>query len=128
MSYCRFSSDDFTSDLYVYEGGEGVVIHVASRRYGPEYVEALPAPVALDPDDGVAWEAWVSRRAEVSALGLRHELHPIGLPHDGGDLYGLHHDEAAEIVDYLEALGYRVPAGVAALLREDAQFPEGATA
>lgn len=32
MSYCRFSSMDFTCDIYAYESNEGYVIHVAANR------------------------------------------------------------------------------------------------
>lgn len=33
MSYCRFSTDDFRSDIYCYESIEGYQIHVAAFRY-----------------------------------------------------------------------------------------------
>ena len=32
MSYCRWSSDDFRCDLYIYESAAGFVIHVAANR------------------------------------------------------------------------------------------------
>lgn len=33
MSYCRFSSDNFTSDFYCYESESGYVIHLAGSRW-----------------------------------------------------------------------------------------------
>lgn len=37
MSYCRFSSDDFRSDVYIYaDSGGGYTTHVASHRYDGE--------------------------------------------------------------------------------------------
>ena len=33
MSICRFSSDDFTCDLYCYQSDGGFFIHVAANRY-----------------------------------------------------------------------------------------------
>ena len=33
MSWVRWSSDDFRSDVYVYESDEGVTIHVAANRH-----------------------------------------------------------------------------------------------
>ncbi len=32
MSYCRWSSDGYSSDVYVYEGEHGYVCHVAARK------------------------------------------------------------------------------------------------
>lgn len=32
MSYCRFSTDNFRSDVYVYYGDEGYTCHIASRK------------------------------------------------------------------------------------------------
>lgn len=32
MSYCRWSTDDYRCDLYVYEGGDGWHCHVAGGR------------------------------------------------------------------------------------------------
>ena len=32
MSYCRFSTDGFQCDAYVYESDAGYITHVASRR------------------------------------------------------------------------------------------------
>lgn len=32
VSYCRWSCDGHRSDVYVYEGGDGFVIHVACKR------------------------------------------------------------------------------------------------
>jgi hypothetical protein len=33
MSYCRFSTDNFNSDVYVYESEQGYVVHIAENRY-----------------------------------------------------------------------------------------------
>lgn len=35
MSYVRFSSDNFKSDVYVYESDDGFVVYVASNRLKP---------------------------------------------------------------------------------------------
>jgi hypothetical protein len=104
-----------------------VVIHVAARRNPAAAFDALPDPVPCDPHDQAAFARWFERSQDVIAILDGYELEPIGLPHDGRSWYYLSHAEAAEIVDYLEALGYFVPAGVAASLREDAQLPGGAT-
>lgn len=41
MSYCRFSSDNWKSDVYVYDGSDGIIIHIASKRY-EGYIPKLP--------------------------------------------------------------------------------------
>lgn len=41
MSYCRFSSDNWKSDVYVYDGSDGIIVHVASQRY-EGYIPKLP--------------------------------------------------------------------------------------
>ena len=33
MSYCRFSSDNWNSDIYCYQSVDGYMIHVASNRF-----------------------------------------------------------------------------------------------
>lgn len=44
MSYCRFSTDDYQCDVYVYEDvGGWWSTHVAGNR--PVYAEPLPDPV-----------------------------------------------------------------------------------
>ena len=41
MSYCRFSSDNWKSDVYIYYGKEGYTVHVAQYRYTGE-IPSLP--------------------------------------------------------------------------------------
>ena len=37
MSYCRWSSLDYTCDIYAYESAYGYEVHIAhSRRMGPQ--------------------------------------------------------------------------------------------
>lgn len=57
MSYCRWSSDDFQCDVYVYaDVYGGWTIHVASRRR--DWVKAcmtLPPPVPFSKENMTAW-------------------------------------------------------------------------
>jgi len=51
MSYCRFSSNNFSSDLYIYESIDaGFVIHVASSRFIGDIpkVPALNSGISAD--------------------------------------------------------------------------------
>ena len=64
MSYCRWSSDDFTSDVYVYAHVDGGwTTHIASRRHAAD-LSKLPPPVELLPDNVAAW---VARNKELHA-------------------------------------------------------------
>ena len=122
MSYCRWSSDDFRCDLYVYGGGDGGVrIYVASQRHDiPE--DAYPPPVA---DADV--DAWVSRHMQVMKLIEGAKRVPIGLPYDG-ESWHLGYREAAVKVRELIAAGYRCDPSVADELEAEAEAarPSGA--
>jgi hypothetical protein len=119
MSYCRWSCDDFSSDLYCYEPeGGGYLTEVATKRI----VFAEPLPPAV-PFDSQHLERWTARHKVVMNIVGRSQRVPIGLPHDGETFF----DES--LLDFenrlltLRALGYRFPdhvlENVAAELAED---------
>ena len=113
MSYCRWSSDDFQCDVYVYadvHGGWQTWV-AASRRV---YKEPLPPPAPMSD-----LKAWMLREKVMRALLDITSLAPIGLPHDGE---GFHDDTPGECADRLEslrALGYNVPQYAIDALREE---------
>ena len=114
MSYCRWSSDDHRSDLYVYaDCYGGWAIHVANRRRLIDW-DALPPEV--EPYDPAAW---IARYKAVQPIIEAAELERIELPHAGETIRIGSADECAAKVDELEALGYWVPAGVADAIRAD---------
>lgn len=118
MSYCRWSSDDFRSDLYVYEAAEGVFVGVAGGRLVlPEMPPALPARGTVSVDEWI--EAFIERNHVVMDIVDAAERVEIDLPQAGEHFYGLTFEEAADKVAELAALGYHVPAGVEAALREE---------
>ena|SRR6478752_3658803 len=117
MSYCRWSSDDFASDLYIYESAEGFVIHVASSRHVVDR-SGLP-PVVEFGDPGWA-EAWAERGMAVMELVKDAPLEKIDLPQAGESFTFDDAIEAADKVVELKALGYHVPDGVVEALREEA--------
>lgn len=112
MSYCRFSTDDYQCDLYVYESDQGIEICVAGTRY--HYQEPLPANIAFKDFD-----AWLKRHNKVMAMTRDAVKEPIGLPHDGGYFTFPDREDAAEFVEKLGALGYQFPADLPAWLREE---------
>lgn len=118
MSYCRWSSSNFGCDLYVYEDtGGGWTIHVAANRV----VGHVPEVVwPIDPNDPEANARFATTQSEQTKFVVSAKREPIALPH-AGETFNLPTALAcAEKVEELAALGYRVPAYVAATLREEA--------
>jgi hypothetical protein len=118
MSYCRWSTDDFGCDLYVYEDvNGGWTIHIAQSRV----VGEVP-PVdwsLLDGPAGTGAEFVRQHKAQTDFV-FGAEFEPINLPHAGQTFNLPTADEAAAKVEELLALGYRAPAYVAANLRAEA--------
>lgn len=117
MSYCRWSSDDFKSDLYVYENVAGCwTIHVASNRHVGDCPKII---LPDDPEDQAQLDAAMrSYRAQMDFLQAAERV-PIGLPHDGQTFHEPTPGACADRIEALVALGYRVPAGVVEALREE---------
>lgn len=98
MSYCRFSSLDFTCDLYVYHG-VGWEVHCAEVRHNHS-VENLPV------ESG-------KRLVEVMRRVQYSRVEAIRLPHAGEAFTFDTPGEAAAMIRKLVALGYRAPTGLA---------------
>lgn len=115
MSYCRWSTDDFQCDLYIYEDVYGGwTIHVAGNRV--VYTEPLPEPIELTDSN---FDDWWARRKIVDEMVSRAEREPIGLPHDGARFNEPTAADAADRVRELRALGYKCPDDVEQALREE---------
>jgi hypothetical protein len=115
MSYCRFSTDDFQCDLYVYEHCDGGwMIHVASRKV--IYAEPLPEPIDFVSEN---LNQWFERHKFVQAIRERSDLVPIGLSRDGESIAADSPGECADIVESLIAEGYKCPERVVAALRSE---------
>lgn len=123
MSYCRFSSDNYRSDIYAYEHMEGGwMVNVAARRH----TAATPIPVLplrwwnLEPQEAMnllqAQRAWLDQA----------DLTPIGLPHDGEEFVEESAAACLSRLEYLRGLGYIVPQGAIDALREEAEAMEEA--
>jgi hypothetical protein len=104
MSYCRWSSDDFQCDVYVYDGGGGWTTHVAGNRP----VGAVPPtpPKRNDP----AWprEFLAAHQAQMAFLETCERV-AITLPHAGESFHDDTPGECADRLEMLRALGYKVP-------------------
>lgn len=144
MSYCRWSSNNWRCDVYVYEDtGGGWTTHVAGRWYVlPPIPDIVWGRVGMAAHrwSGVRFEgreavypsrwrravfrAWLGfsmawgrylHRGSLRLIPLR----PIGLPHDGESFNDATPGDCADRLEHLRALGYRVPQGAIDALREE---------
>lgn len=112
MSYCRWSSDDFACDVYVYaDVAGGWTTHVAGRRLVP--AEPMPPPLS-----DVA--EYVARQQKVREIVARSESVAIGLPHDDEMFYDPTPVACADRLEELRAIGYNVPQYAIDALRAEA--------
>jgi len=116
MSYCRFSSDNYQSDIYCYEHMDGGwMVNVAAKRH----TSTTPIPILpigwwnLEPQDAMkhlqAQRAWLDQA----------ELTSIGLPHDGEEFVEESAGACLLRLDYLRGLGYLVPQGAIDALKDE---------
>lgn len=90
MSYCRFSSDDGKSDVYVYaSGGAGYVTSVAHSRINPNVKEGAARYIVID------------------------------LPHAGEQFCDTKRSEVFDRLLSLRELGYHVPEAALDRLRRE---------
>lgn len=120
MSYCRWSSDDWTSDIYTYQDVHGGwTTWVAGARV--VLAEPLPAVIPYpenrpETQEGPGWEAWeaqfhawYSRHQRVMDMQDEGERVAIDLPHAGERFNDDTPGECADRLEVLRALGYVVP-------------------
>lgn len=112
MSYCRFSSDNFTSDLYIYATTEGWTIHVAGNRV----VGEIPQIdwTSMERDEVNAFVAQSNAQMDFLKTAARA---PITCAYAGETLNLPTAAECADKVEELVALGYHCPTGVVEELR-----------
>lgn len=114
MSYCRWSSDSYRCDLYVYESDDGFHTHVAGCRHVLDWSD-LPPPVDVREDP----EGYLSRHKALMAALDGAGLEPIGGPHDGESFIDGDAESCADRVAALRAAGYWCPDDVETLLRAE---------
>lgn len=116
MSYCRFSSDNWKSDVYCYESCYGGwQIHVAANRHVSDTpIPELP-PITLDNCD--EWTA--AYKAQSMWLDNADSV-PIGLEYDGQAMVANDPDECVDVLLMLREAGYYVPQSAIDALIEEA--------
>jgi hypothetical protein len=104
MSYCRWSSDDFQCDIYLYEDVDGGwTLHTAGNR--PVWPEGLLPPPA--PDNDI--HAWMVRNSKVMDLLENIPRVKINGPHDSKTFRCGTIGKVRELLLDLRANGYRFP-------------------
>lgn len=145
MSYCRWSSDNFRSDVHVYENVSGYwTTHVAERR---RLIPPIPEfPHRWMPSFGgeysrherrVVYRSCVARICAamfftiVAGWNRLHDatlriipLRPLNLPHDGETFNDPSPEECAKTLILLRNLGYHVPQYAIEALRTEAKEEE----
>jgi hypothetical protein len=117
MSYCRFSSDNWRSDLYVWGGADGIVVCVAgNRRMGPLMNDFWPTDWGND----AQVKMWAkSHQAQMAALESCSTVF-IDHPESGAmDTYADARDALERLV-YLRNEGFHVPQFALDRLAEEA--------
>lgn len=109
MAYCRWSSDNFSCDLYIYESHDGISINVASRRM----VGDVPEIDWSSPEN-----LHDSYRQQMKFMEIAHH-EPIGLPYDGQSFYGLSREDAIIFLEVLKEIGYNFPSSVIEDLKQE---------
>lgn len=117
MSYCRWSSDGFQCDLYVYRGEWAYIIHVAAKRRPRRVTDAL---------EGIDLRAFDKDRFKANLDRQRQELDdpdnqpvPIGLSRDGDTYEFLEPRGLFNALLELRLEGYQFPDYVLDAVTED---------
>lgn len=107
MSYCRWSSDNFSCDIYCYDHGGGFTIHVAGNRVIGDIPKLPPFPT--DPGDDKAINAYVAaHQMQMEFLRLC-QREDIELPYAGETLQVDSAEDCVRKLLELREIGYRVP-------------------
>ena len=116
MSYCRFSTECFRSDVYVWADVEG---HWAIAVAGNRYISPEDRPVTeIDPNN--VYGSFILQHRLESEWVSRALIQKIGLPHDGALFECATPKDCVEKLMELRAMGYYVPqSAVDSLLEEE---------
>lgn len=104
MSIVRWSSEGFTSDVYVYEtDDEGFMIHVATRKY------SIIAPAFPKLEDGNFAASFKQYKNDMTKWETETELVKIESEYAGQSFYCMNIDDCRVKLKTLARSGIRVP-------------------
>lgn len=108
MSYCRWSTDDFSCDLYVYSSGEDqYTIHVAGNRVVGDIPKITSDFLSTHKPTSTVEEYVAQHKAQLDWLEDC-EREKITLP-QAGESFTLSGEGAIAKLHKLKALGYKFP-------------------
>lgn len=142
MSYCRWSSDHFECDVYVYESSQGWVTHIAGRRRKaklPDHIKAMfpdnwQAEGAVDKYMAAkeAEKEWIRTLPHEVVMGNDTSGNPVPMyfladseydflpaPMAGETVTSDSPGECAAFIESLRPLGFNVPQYAIDALREE---------
>lgn len=118
MSYCRWSSDNWSCDVYCYEDcSGGFTTHVAWNRVVGDIPKTPPLTKEGIPEYTAAHKAQMDFLEDC-------ERAPIELPHAGESFNDPDAASCADRLEELRAIGYNVPQCAIDALREEAMEDE----
>lgn len=117
MSYCRFSSDNWKSDVYAYANVDGNwTVHIAGQRITQDLPDLDYSLLTSDTPDVEAFtQAYNANIAAVQTASRSPIEHPLAGQTRNFDSPG----ELAAFLEQLTAEGLHVPAGVVSELRAE---------
>ena len=113
MSICRFSSDNWKSDVYIYESECGIELHIASSRIISD-IPKLP-PLSEYKNDLSTWVSLHEKQME-AVRSAKREI--IGGKYDGRSLTLDNASELYYALKKVQDYGYHVPDFVFDIIRE----------
>jgi hypothetical protein len=119
VSYCRFSSDNFHSDVYVYESCYGgYQTYVAGNRVVGD-IPKTPENWWKDPNKDEAIEAYLKAHNEQMEFVRTATRESIDLPHAGESFVDNSLEELLGRLLWLRSLGYNVPESAIEMIKEE---------
>lgn len=127
MSFARFSSDDFTSDIYAYVDASTnmITVHIATARHNFDR-STLPGITANPITDTELYsEQWIERHtALMEAIRSSEDMIVYKDEYAGRSYFNLTASEAIELLDELEKRGYHIPDGTREAIQEETDLSE----
>lgn len=111
MSYCRFSSDNWMCDVYVYESERGYEVHVSNNRY--------ITPIPKLPKYNESPEKWFEAYQEQMKVLDNAKTEKIGGIFDGKDFCLDSLTSLREKLKEIKNAGYNVPDFVFTSIEEE---------
>jgi len=118
MSYCRWSSDNWMCDVYVYEAEIGFTIHVAGSKYVDEIPKVPPMPHEGTDEQWDEWFKLYNAQMEAVKKSAKN-MKKIGGIYDGQTFICDDQKATIEKLRDIKEHGYNVPEFVFESLQEE---------